>query len=133
MKTIEQIKKNDKFLCGMEFDELKTSLYVLKTDTVYLQYYLFFKNKLIFEGKDYRPSPLHDKDSIESLVYLLGFLTVQEWDTDSEYFKDYGPLQWEWSKSPENEYLKGLVSDFDMREYDFYYNAFEIFKNAYIS
>ena len=50
----------------------------------------------IFEGEDFCASPLHADDSDATLAALLGFLSLQSGDTDSEYFGDYTPRQLEW-------------------------------------
>ena len=53
-------------------------------------------NTLIFEGYDYQPSPLIDPYSEDSVYGLLGFLSLKIGDTDSDYFKHYTKLQFEW-------------------------------------
>lgn len=47
----------------------------------------------IFEGSDYFPSPLNRPLSDKSVNDLMGFLTLKQGDTDSEYFKDYNITQ----------------------------------------
>lgn len=50
---------------------------------------------VLFEGSDFRPSPLHADDSDATVAALLGFLTLRPGDTDREYFEDYTPAQLE--------------------------------------
>jgi hypothetical protein len=47
----------------------------------------------LFEGADFRPSPLHPIDGDESMAALLGFLTLRPGDTDADYFSDYTDTQ----------------------------------------
>lgn len=51
------------------------------------------KKTELFNGDEYRPSPLHAVDSDESVLGLLHFLTLRPGDTDDEYFKNYTPVQ----------------------------------------
>jgi hypothetical protein len=60
------------------------------------------KGEIVFEGDDFHSSPMHNnwdtdfKQQMEIITSLLGFLSLQEGDTDKEYFKDYTPRQIEW-------------------------------------
>lgn len=69
------------------------------------------QGKLIFEGKDFRPSPLYATDSMETVCALLDFLSLRPGDTDSDYFKDYTAAQLKWAKSYRAEYLKALCDE----------------------
>jgi hypothetical protein len=60
----------------------------------------------IFEGDDFGASPMHDTESLESAKALLGFLTVRDGDTDSEYFDNYTARQLEFRDSFECESLQ---------------------------
>lgn len=51
------------------------------------------EGKIVFEGEDYSPGPMHGIDSDESVAGLLGFLSCRPGDTDDEYFQDYTPAQ----------------------------------------
>ncbi|MGA2260163.1 MAG: hypothetical protein ABSH28_01870 [Acidobacteriota bacterium] len=53
------------------------------------------KGTVLFEGRDFRCSPLHAIDSDESVAACLGFLTLRPGDTDREYFENYTPAQLE--------------------------------------
>ena len=61
-----------------------------------LEYKFFDRGILIFSGDDFRPSPCHADDSIETFLSLLSFLSLQKGDTDDEYFDEYTPAQLEW-------------------------------------
>jgi len=47
------------------------------------------KTAVIFDGRDFRPSPLHAWDSDETVAAIMGFLTLRLGDTDREYFDRY--------------------------------------------
>ena len=47
----------------------------------------------LFSGDDFGPSQLHAWDADETVVGLMGFLTLRPGDTDDEYFSGYTPLQ----------------------------------------
>lgn len=57
------------------------------------------ENDVIFEGEDFHCSPCEAIDSDASLRAILGFLTLRPGDTDSEYFDNYTPRQWEFVNS----------------------------------
>jgi len=59
---------------------------------------------VLFEGEDFRSSPLHAVDSDETVEAILGFLTLRPGDTDSEYFVNYTDVQREFC-SAHAEYL----------------------------
>lgn len=80
-----------------------------------LEYRFTDKGKVIFTGNDYRPSPMHAIDSLESVYGLLGFLSLQPGDTDKEYFDKYSEDQLAWSESGRAEELSLLVNDFEER------------------
>jgi hypothetical protein len=48
---------------------------------------------VLFEGEDFRCSPLHGQDSDEAVKSLMNFLTCRPGDTDAEYFAKYTELQ----------------------------------------
>src|SRR4051812_567930 len=79
--------------------------------------YRFTDNgKLIFEGKDSRPSPMYGIDSLESVYALLSFLSLRPGDTDSDYFKSYTKDQLQWCESYRAETLSLLVNDFEEKK-----------------
>lgn len=52
---------------------------------------------VIFEGCDFRPSPLHSIDSDDAVKGLMSFLTLRKGDTGAEYFDNYTGPQLEFS------------------------------------
>lgn len=111
MKTIDQIKQDDNFLCALELPELQ--VYLTYLGGMHVEYHAFKDGALLFYGKDFKPSPMHNQDDIETIVDLLGFLTAQPGDTDADFFKGYSPAQMAWAESFECEQLRGQVSDFE--------------------
>jgi hypothetical protein len=138
MKTVatitrESCKMDEQFLSGLEIKDFNISIYLFYQGTDKVKYIAFKGDKIMFEGNDYRPSPLYSGiDTLESCVDLLGFLTVQPRDTDKEYFKDYTPEQMEWCKSFECEQLNGIVNDFDSSDKQYQRAAKRFFKKAYV-
>lgn len=59
---------------------------------------------VIFRGADFGCSPMNAIDSAECIIALLGFLSLQDGDTDDDYFADYTPEQLEWR----DEYAEAL-------------------------
>ena len=59
----------------------------------------------LFEGADFAGSPLHSDDADESMLDLMGFLTLRPGDTDSEYFDSYTADQLEFAESWDCESL----------------------------
>ncbi len=47
------------------------------------------RTTVIFDGRDFRPSPLHAWDSDETIAAVMGFLTLCLGDTDRDYFDSY--------------------------------------------
>jgi len=62
----------------------------------YLGYVFYDKGVVIFKGEDFSPSPMDSLDSDSSVASLLGFLSLQDGDTDDEYFDHYTPEQLAW-------------------------------------
>ena len=75
----------------------------------------------IFEGGDFGASPLHAIDSDETVRALLGFLSLQAGDTDSEYFDSYTPEQLAWRDDRAEELAlfceQGSIGDYGTAEY----------------
>lgn len=72
---------SDNLLACLDLKDISIKLFTVYQGGSKLAYFLFKEGKLLFEGKDFRPSNMHGIESIDSLVYLLGFLTVQPGDT----------------------------------------------------
>lgn len=77
-----------------------------------LGYKFKHKGKLLFEGIDYRPSPMFSIDSLQSVYGLLGFLAMKPGQVDDDYFKNYIKEQLEFAEDFGDE-LSLMVSDFD--------------------
>jgi hypothetical protein len=68
-----------------------------------------FKNpngQVLFSGSDFFVSPLYKPESKKCAIALLGFLTLQSGDTDSDYFDDYTPEQMAFCQSSDCDNLK---------------------------
>ena len=76
------------------------TLYLLPPDGTGHCAYAFFDGgtEPIFQGADYKPSPLHVWHSDLSVAGLLSFLSLQPGDTDDEYFESYTADQLAWAK-----------------------------------
>lgn len=134
--TIDQITGDDNFLCGINLTDQQTSCYLLYNGGDKLKYYCFHKDALLFEGVDFKPSPLFEPDSLASIVHLLYFLTTRPGDTDREFFSNYTQAQMQWTESPEIEELSLLLSDFfiiDDENKEYHTDAVNKLKEAYIS
>ena len=68
---------------------------------------------LIFLGSDFCCSPLHATDSMETVISLLGFLSLVEGDTDNEYFDNYTDFQKGWRDSNRCEELQMIMYDLE--------------------
>jgi len=80
--------------CGPTFTlRLYAPPYGLCGDDAHLGYELSQcengRTTVLFEGADFRPSPLHGWDSDQAISALMGFLTLRKGDTDAEYFEAY--------------------------------------------
>ena len=51
------------------------------------------KAVVIFDDRDFRPSPLHAWDSDQTVASIMGFLTLRLGDTDRDYFANYSAEQ----------------------------------------
>lgn len=71
--------------------------------------------RVLFKGADYGVSAFTPIDADETLVSLLGFLTLKPGDTDQEYFAKYTPEQLDWCQSSDAEELALLVYDYENR------------------
>lgn len=112
--TKQDLLKDENFLSALVMPEIQ--VYTIWDGGPKISYYAFRGDTILFQGNDFKPSPLHNIDDLESIVSLLGFLTVKPGDTDKEYFKDYTPQQFEWCKSQECETISLLISDYEDSE-----------------
>lgn len=73
------------------------------------------QNEIIFSGRDFFCSPMDCVDSDGALRSILRFLTMQDGDTDDEYFEKYTKKQLEWR----DEYAEDLsMWALDAAEFD---------------
>jgi hypothetical protein len=54
---------------------------------------------VLFEGADFRCSPMDAIDSDAAVAALMGFLTLRPGDTDAEYFANYSDAQREFAET----------------------------------
>ncbi|MFT3946169.1 MAG: hypothetical protein QM763_04270 [Agriterribacter sp.] len=127
--TKQQIVSNENFASKLMLPEIK--IYLIYCGGSKIEYFVFRGESLLFHGNDYKPSPLHSIDGLESIIDLLGFICLKEGDTDSEYFKDYTAEQLEWCRSYECEALQGLVLDYEDKGSEYHQEAVTHFKNAF--
>jgi len=130
--TPDAIKADDNYLIGVELEDFNFNMYTIWKGGQYVSYYAFLNSDLLFHGDDFRPSPLHGPDSLDSIVDLLGFLTCQPGDTDPEYFSKYTAAQLAWAQSHACEQLGGLVSDFHDTDGEYHKDAVKVFKSALV-
>ena len=74
------------------------------------------KTTVIFDGRDFRPSPLHAWDSAETIAAIMGFLTLRSGDTDREYFDNYTAEQIEFRDSHAEALGCEVYSRFEAKE-----------------
>ena len=74
------------------------------------------KTVVIFEGRDFRPSPLHAWDSDEAVAAIMGFLTLRLGDTDRDYFENYTVGQIEFRDSHAETLAWEVYARFEARE-----------------
>lgn len=67
----------------------------------------------LFQGDDYGVSPMHAVDSPEAAAGLLSFLSLEEGDTDAEYFAGYTPAQRAWLETGRAQELKLAVFELE--------------------
>lgn len=82
----------------------------LSDEKTRLRYSFSHEGKTIFRGDDYLISRSYKPFSKETAASLLMFLTLQEYDTDEEYFESYTPEQLEW-RDANAERLSMLFAD----------------------
>lgn len=122
------------------FSTTKIKSLGVQVDTYYvgdkLAYKMYVDGILLFEGTDFKPSPLYNWDDLQANVDLLSFLAVGIHDTDSEYFANYTAAQLAWANDEGEKYkittretLSGLCSDFEDTNSDFYEDAQKEFEH----
>ena len=88
-------------------------------------YLLKWNDKPIFCTDDYSPSPLHEVNSVDAIVGLLGFLCVQDGDVEEDYFKSYTKEQIAFRDSNDCENLNCIISDFEDSGSEYYQESLE--------
>jgi hypothetical protein len=120
------------------FSTTKIKSLGISLDTFYmgdkLAYKMHVNGVLLFEGTDFKPSPLYNWDDLEANIDLLGFLSCGIHDTDSEYFASYNHAQLDWANDVSGgitirERLSGLVSDASDKRSEYYKDAIKQFKH----
>lgn len=109
-----QILANDNLLS--QFNYKNCSVFTIYQGNDKLQYFLFLDDKVIFTGKDFRPSPMYNIDDPEAMVSLLGFLTLKKGDTDEDYFKDYDKDQFDFSESKMADEIREMLWEYEDNE-----------------
>jgi hypothetical protein len=128
--TIPQILEHNDFAAFMQVNNI-CQLFVLYKGGDKLEYYFFYNGDLLFNDNDYKPSILYPIDSMDSLIGLLGFLTVKPGDTDKEYFANYTPAQLAWCDSVDCEIIGTQVHDYDDKDGEYHTAAFNDFTQRY--
>jgi len=72
--------------------------------------------KVIFSGTDFDCGALTPIDSLDCAYALLGFFSLRQGDTDSEYFDSYNASQIDWRDSGRAEYLGMMVYEWEERK-----------------
>lgn len=93
-----------------DFDTLVELFYLGSKN---LGYRLTHQGKVLFEGTDFRPSPLHYQDSLETMVGLLGLLTLSPGGAEREFFDNYTEEQMEFAQSSVATDIQLFVHDFE--------------------
>lgn len=122
-------EKDENFICALHVDSFH--LYMYYPGGSKMGYEFLLGETVLFKAEDYNPSTLHNVDSVESAVNLLGFLTVQTGGAEPEYFKDYTPQQLEWADSIDCEKLGGMVMDFEAGEPEYQAAARDYFEKGF--
>jgi hypothetical protein len=86
-----------------------------------LRYALFDETQplgkgIVFEGEDFHCSPCHAIDSDETVEAVLDFLSLEQGDTDREYFAAYSPVQLAWRDRRANDLKLAAMALADARE-----------------
>lgn len=115
--TPEEVRTDNNFMCGLVTDHIRPlKCYLLYQGGIKMEYYLFVDDKLLFYGKDFKPAPIHNQDSLACLCTLLDFLTLKPGDTDPDFFKNYTPEQLDFAGSVDAETLRLYISDYQNGE-----------------
>ncbi len=97
----------------------------------YYSYVMLVGGEVMFSGNDFSPSPMSCVDSLESLLTLLGFLTLKPGDTDNEYFMKYTLSQLDFAKSNFCEDLSMIVYDLENDQSEYWHIDINDEENVY--
>jgi len=129
--THEQLLADENLLSTLIMRKLKIACYTFYTGGDHVRYSFWWNGKELFSGKDFKPSILYGIDSLVAMAGLLGRFAVQEGDTDKDYFKNYTPLQIEWSNSAECDHLKEYINDYFNSDSEYHTSAKRTLKRAF--
>jgi len=108
-----------------EFENLKVETYYQGTDKLPNKVYL--NGEIVEEDDTFRPSPLHNIDDIETMVSLLGFLTLRKDDVEEEFFETRSSdklVNW----AEDDESVRMMLYDYEHKDDDSYLKANEMTK-----
>lgn len=131
--TIKSILADDNMLCSLHLKDFNIKVFLVYKGSDKVQYYMFVGDTILFQGDDFKPSPLYNIDDLESIVSLLGFLTIGIHDIGEEFFKDYTPSQLNWATDEygDREQLSVLLNDFENDDSEYHKQAVKKFKKAF--
>jgi len=109
MKTNNEIINHPNWLSTLTYENVTVHL-VYNGNPV--QIFLFWNDELIINHDNYDPRFSNNKASLEVMVDVISWLTIQESDGCS-LFDEYNDKQKDWSMSNECMELRLLASDFE--------------------
>lgn len=118
-------------LCSLILKKHKLACYLIYQGTDVLKYHFWYKGIELFSGNDFKPSPLHNIDDLESVVELLSFLTVRVGEVDINYFLHYNQEQLNWTQSSECTSIRDLINDFNDKDSEYHTTTKKILKRAF--
>ncbi len=124
--TKHELKEDPNFLSSLILEEYSFEVYLIFVGTHNPHYYAFYKDELLFEGIDFKPSPLYGVDSLEIICSLCSFLTTKIGDVERDYFADYSPKQLAFIETSDCEGIGSLLSDFGNCDADSEANQYRI-------
>ena len=102
--------------CIKKWSKQGFTLRLYYLDGEYLAYEFKDGRKVIFKGKDFKPSPLHAIDSLDTVYLLLGFLCIKEGDVDNDYFVKYTQEQLDWMRSQRCDDLALIIINWEFKQ-----------------
>lgn len=97
-----------------------------------LDYEMTIDGNVIASGNDFLIGMAMYPDSIESVVSLLGFLTVQKGDTDESYFANHTPEHLNWLTTSQCQEIALFVADYEDSSSEGHAGANEFFSKTVI-